>query len=324
MRLLFCNPGMAMVREAIAAALPEHDITYCEPHAVAEHLLGVDIVVPTMTRIDAALIAQGQFGFIQQVGVGLEGVDIACATRHGVLVARMPARGTGNAESVAEHTIMLMLLLARRFPQSQQALQQRGLFAPRGDVLCGKRACIVGLGSIGTEVAHRLTAFGMELTAVRAHPARGVPDGCRIEHLYGADDLHTAVANADYVLVTVNHTPATHHLFNAATFAAMQPGAYLVNVARGGLIDHAALLVALQSGHIAGAGLDVFWEEPVDPQHPLFGENVIATPHIAGVTDLFVEGIVAHFVGNIRAYARGDMPLHTVNAPPTIRNRPSV
>ena len=108
-------------------------------------------------------------------------------------------------------------------------------------------------------------------------------------------------------------------MIDQAALAAMKPGAFLINVARGGLVDPDALLAALEQGHLAGAGLDVFWEEPVDPQHPLFRQNVIATPHLAGVTDAFFAGGAQIYVENVRRYARGETPLHTVNAPSRLR-----
>jgi phosphoglycerate dehydrogenase-like enzyme len=99
----------------------------------------------------------------------------------------------------------------------------------------------------------------------------------------------------------------------------MKPGVYLINVARGGLLDPDALLAALKSGHVAGAGLDVFWEEPVDMSHPIFKENVIATPHTAGVTDISYEGIAKAFAENMRRYAAGETPLYLATAPARLR-----
>ena len=115
--------------------------------------------------------------------------------------------------------------------------------------------------------------------------------------------------------------PGRFHMIGSREIAAMKPGVFLVNVARGGLLDPDALLSALRSGHVAGAGLDVFSQEPVDMSHPLFSENVIATPHIAGVTDVSYEGIARAFAGNIRRYAAGETPLYLANAPTFLRSR---
>jgi phosphoglycerate dehydrogenase-like enzyme len=121
--------------------------------------------------------------------------------------------------------------------------------------------------------------------------------------------------DADYVIACVNYDHRSHHLFNEAALTAMKPGAYLINIARGGLVDQDALLKALESGHLAGAGLDVFWEEPVDPQHPLFRQNVVATPHIAGITDAFHQGGARALAENIARYVRGEPLRNVVNEP---------
>lgn len=323
MKILFCSTAMPEARQMIQDMLAEHEIITCRPDAVAQHLDGVDVVTPFMTRIDAPIITQGQFGLVQQIGVGLETVDVETATRLGVWVARVPSAGTGNAESVAEHAILLMLALSRRLAQAQRVLTERRWAEPRGQALQGKHACIVGLGGLGTALAVRLKAFGMRLTAVRAHPEQGAPAESGVERVYGPHDIHIALQPADYVILCARYDRHTnHHLIDQAALATMKPGAFLINVARGGLVDPDALLHALERGHLAGAGLDVFWEEPVDPQHPLFRQNVIATPHVAGVTDVFYAGVSKVFVENIRRYARGEPPLHTINAPPHPRTSP--
>lgn len=299
--------------------LPDHDLARCDSGAVAEHLDGVDVLIPTIARIDRDVIAAGGFGLVQQYGVGLERVEIEAATAAGVWVARVPSAGTGNAESVAEHGILLMLTLARRLDEARRALREGQLGQPVGAALLGKTVCIVGLGDIGTQLALRLRPFGMRLTAVRARADLGAPPEAGIERVYGADALHTALGDADFVIVCVKYDARSHHLIDGAALAAMRPGAFLVNVARGGLVDPDALHGALACGHLAGAGLDVFWEEPVDPGHPLFGQNVVATPHIAGVTDRSFAGIAQVIADNVARFARGDAPLHAVNYVPAPR-----
>lgn len=149
--------------------------------------------------------------------------------------------------------------------------------------------------------------------------ARGV--GLGLDRVFPVSELGDAVSEAEYVVLCINYTPDRYHLFGEAELAKMKPGAFLINIARGGLLDQDALLKALISKHVAGAGLDVFWEEPVDPQHPLFAQNVVATPHIAGVTDVSYKGIATAFANNIRRYARGETPLYLANSPATPRRR---
>lgn len=299
--------------EALTPFLPGHEIIATSRERLASYIDGVDIVVPFWAPMDRSLIRRGHFGLIQQFGVGLDLIDVQAATDAGIWVARLPAAGTGNADSVAEHAILLMLSLSRHLKQCELSAQRWG--QPTGTALLGKTACIVGLGDIGSALAVRLSAFGMQLIGVREHPERGAPAGLRFQVIYPTSALHSALHDADYVIASVNYDQRSHHLFNEATLAAMKPGAYLINIARGGLVDQDALLHALESGHLAGAGLDVFWQEPVDPQHPLFQQNVVATPHIAGITDAFHQGGARVLAENITRYIQGKPPCYAVNEP---------
>ncbi len=322
MKILFCEPGYSHSREQLAPLIPGWKIATCRKDDIRAHLAGVDVVVPYLAAIDRSLIAAGSFGLIQQFGVGLETVDIKAATAAGVWVARVPSAGSGNAESVAEHAVFLMLALSRRFPQAERALRKGTVGEPAGLALKGKSVCIVGLGHAGSALARLLNGFGMRIIGVRAHPEQGGPNGIDVR-LFSAADLRSAVAAADYVVVCVKLDAETRNLIDSATFAAMKPGAFLINVARGGLVDPQALQAALESGALAGAGLDVFWEEPVDLEHPIFRSNVIATPHIAGVTDESYSGIARAVAQNLYRFAKGEVPHYIVNAPPLVRWQPT-
>lgn len=315
MKILFgkeyFSPGLTW--DALAPLLPGHEIIVSSREMLASYIDAVDIVVPFWAPMDRALIQQGHFGLIQQFGVGLDLIDVQAATEAGIWVARLPASSTGNADSVAEHAILLMLSLSRHLQQSEISAQRWG--QPVGSALLGKTVCIVGLGDIGSALAVRLNAFGMQLIGVREHPERGTPAGVRFQAIYPTSALYSALSDADYVIACVNYDQRSHHLFNETALAAMKPGAYLINIARGGLVDQNALLKALESRHLAGAGLDVFWEEPVDPQHPLFQQNVVATPHIAGITDAFYQGGARVLAENIARYVRGEPLRYVVNEP---------
>jgi phosphoglycerate dehydrogenase-like enzyme len=121
-------------------------------------------------------------------------------------------------------------------------------------------------------------------------------------------------------MLCINYTPDRFHMIGSREIAAMKKGVFVINVARGGLLDPDALLAALRTGQVSGAGLDVYWEEPVAMSHPLFAENVIATPHIAGVTDISYEGIARAFAANMRRYAAGETPMYLANAPAFLRS----
>lgn len=314
MRILFCSKSFPAAHERLPKLLPEDRIDFCEAGDVARYAAEADVLVPIISPITEEIIAGGRFGLIHQFGVGLEVVDIEAATRHGVMVARVPSAESGNAGSVAEHALMLMIMLSRRMDEAKTCFAESRFGQPIGQALLGKTVCIVGLGGLGRELAKRLTPFKMTITAVDDRPDREVPDA-NITAIRLLPELGDAVAEADYVVLCINYTPERRHLFGREVISRMKPGAFLINVARGGLLDQDALLAALRENRVAGAGLDVFWDEPVDPNHPLFKENVIATPHIAGVTDASYNGIAQAFARNIERYRKGERPLYLANDP---------
>jgi len=205
-----------------------------------------------------------------------------------------------------------MLALARKYPRSQECLQQRMLGTPMGMALKGRTAAIIGYGGIGQEVARRLAGFEMQILAVsRRGPKAGeVP----ADFHGGQETLHEVLRQADFVIVAPPLNAETRGLLGQAEFACLKPDAFVINVARGPVLDYDTLLAALKDGRIAGAGLDVFWYEPFDPTDPIFSFNVIATPHIGGGTDLSLQGIAKKVAENVDRVRRGETPLNCVNA----------
>jgi phosphoglycerate dehydrogenase-like enzyme len=292
MRVVFYGKTFPEAKRTLAPLLSEagHELMQCVEGKNIHHLDDADVIIPAIARIGSDLIERGRFGLVQQFGVGLEGVDIEAATRFGVWVARVPSSKSGNAESVAEHALLLMLALSRKLKELPQSLEARQVGAPLGAALLHKTACIVGLGNIGTALSLRLHACGMRLLAVDDHPERHLPAAAEIERIFPLSELRAAVAEADYIVLCINYKASLHNLMDEAVLSSAKPGSMLINVARGGLVNPDALLAALKEDRLAGAGLDVFWEEPVDPELPLFRQNVIASPHIAGVTDVSCHG----------------------------------
>ncbi len=191
-------------------------------------------------------------------------------------------------------------------------MQQRKLGAPMGQTLKGRTAAIVGFGGIGQELATRLHGFEMKVLAVSR---RGPKAGDVAVDFHGAaDTLHSLLRQADFVIVAPPLNDDTRSLIGQEEFACLKPNAFLINVARGPVVDYDALLAALKDGRIAGAGLDVFWQEPFDPTDPIFSYNVIATPHIGGATDLSLQGIAKKVAENINRVRRGEVPMNCVNA----------
>lgn len=314
MRILVCHrdSGSQKLLGALAAAVPQFDWLESPPNEPIGPLDGVDAVI-AIGAVRRQDMERGAFGFIQTIGTGYDNVDLAAASELGIWVANMPASRTGNAESVAEHAVLLMLALSRQLRAAESAFADHRWAQPVGTALYRKRACLVGLGDVGTALAERLNAFGMQLVATRRNPSKGGPPFVRV---IAAEALREAVSTANYVIVCARPGEDTDHLIDASILAACPKGAVLINIARGSLVDQNALLAALQSGHLRGAGLDVFWEEPVDPSHPLFAlPNVIATAHIAGVTDVNMTQTLSLVAENLNRYARGEVPEFLVNHP---------
>ncbi|MGE0826916.1 MAG: 2-hydroxyacid dehydrogenase [Candidatus Binatia bacterium] len=314
MEILICTTHFPHCAEVLRQHLPEDNIRACAAEEVRTAVASVDVVIPAMFRVDADVIARTSATIIHQFGVGLEGVDIPAATQRGIYVANVPGHeGAGNAESVAEHAIFLMLVLARKFPTAIANVKARRFGAPLGLALQGKTAAILGVGSIGAEVARRLRPFGMRIIGIKEHPAETTRTGLGLDFLGGSHDLPRVLAEADFVVSALPVTTATRGLLNASAFAHMKHSAFVINVGRGPVIDHDALVNALDQKIIAGAGLDVFWDEPTDPEDRLFRYNVIATPHTAGVTDLSYHDIAKGLAVNVQRLRAGLSPINCVN-----------
>ena len=262
------------------------------------------------------LKVQSRLGLLQMASAGYDGVDVETAAAAGIWVASAPTGKTGNGESVAEHAVLLMLAASRRlneelaFTRSNAA--DRAAKPQENKALFGKTACIVGLGGIGRLLIERLRGFGMTLIGVDKSPEHA-PAGVRA---YGEHQLREALAEADYVILAVPATKDNEDMFAADTLAAMKENAILVNVARGTLVDEKALLAAVGSGHLYGAGVDVVKDEPVSAGNALLKEpRIVVTPHIAGSTDLMLEGTVNFLSEVLDNYRKGLKSPGIVNAP---------
>jgi phosphoglycerate dehydrogenase-like enzyme len=281
---------------------------------LAEASRAAAVLVPMMTRIDAPLIAATSARLIQQWGAGLEGVDVEAASARGILVANVPSDLTGNAESTAEHALLLMLGAARRLHACRRMFEEGQWGYPVGDALIGRRALVVGLGRVGRALARRLAAMGMAVDAIRREPRPDDVAQAALDRLGSPADLARLAADADFVVCTATSTPESRGMFDGRVFRAMKPSAIFVNVSRGTLVAEADLIAALRDGTIAGAGLDVFLEEPIAGGHPLLGmEQVLATPHVAGVTRQSYEGIARVVAANVTAVREGRPPSYCVN-----------
>ena len=240
----------------------------------------VDVVVPLWSPLRGGAIRAGSFGLIQQFGVGVDNIDLAAAADEGVWVANMPGL---NAVPVAEHAVALLLALARRLPQASKGFEPGRWGQPEGRSLAGTAACILGAGAIGTEIARRLAAFDVTVTGVRRHPPDApVPPFAAV---YAADRLLECVADVDSVIIAAGYQAGQPPLVDDTVLRAMRPGAWLVNIARGALLDAGAAIAHLNTGHLAGIGLDVFPTEPYPADGPLLSDpRIVATAHTASLT----------------------------------------
>jgi phosphoglycerate dehydrogenase-like enzyme len=248
---------------------------------------------------------------VQHQGVGYDGIDLPALRAAGIPLAVTPE---GTILGVAEHTILFILALYKRLPEVHASLRRgefdRLAWRPQCHFFAGRTLGVVGFGRIGRRVAHLARAFDVEVvyTDVRRAPA-AVEAEVRARYL----PLDELLAEADVVSVHTPLTPETRGLFGAAEFARMKPGALFVNTARGGTYDMDALCKALQSGHLGGAGLDVFNPQPPPPDHPILTlPNVVLTPHMAtGTVEAHREKARAQFA-NFQRVLRGEPPLNLV------------
>ncbi len=251
---------------------------------------------------------------IARTGIGVDRIDLDAATRHGILVVNTP---DGPTESTAEHTIALLLNLCKQVMISDRILRAGQPYPALKELTPGLEVAgavlgLVGLGRIGSRVAAIARILGMKVIAFDPFitPERASTLGVEL-----VPALAELLPRAHVVSLHCPATAETYHIMNAGTLNLMPKGSYLVNVARGTLIDEAALLEALRSGHLAGAALDVFDPEPAVTNHPLFTlPNTICTPHIGSYTSASVLRIQVMACEEIASALRGERPTHLVNA----------
>jgi D-3-phosphoglycerate dehydrogenase len=279
---------------------------------LTSHLESADaLIVRSAVQVNDALLEHApKLRVVGRAGVGVDNVDLDAATRKGIAVMNTPG---ANAVAVAELTVGMMLAMARLLPRAD-SLMHAGKWEKKslqGTELRGKTLGVVGLGKIGMEVARRAKAFGMEIVGhdpfVSASVAKdqGIRLG-KLEEVYAA---------ADYLTLHVGLTPQTTGMINADSIKKMKKGIRIVNCARGELVDEAALAQALKQGHVAGAALDVFQEEPLKNSPLTSLENVILTPHIGGSTHEAQEAVGYQIALQVKEYLKSGVAQNAVNVP---------
>jgi phosphoglycerate dehydrogenase-like enzyme len=246
---------------------------------------------------------------IQRPGVHLESVDVGYASAKGIPVCNVPAALTHGGSDVAEHVMFLALALAKKYREALISLSTRRIGAPSTHVLRGKILGLVGVGRTASAVVGMARGFGMRVWAVKRTVSQGMREAMGLEWLESHRHLPELLRQSDFVSLHVPLNKETDRLIGPAEIALMKPGAFLINVARGRIVDYPALLAGLREQRIAGAGLDVFWDEPIDPKDPLLAlPNVIATPHVANMTLETIETIAQVAAENIRRVQAGLAP----------------
>ena len=277
------------------------------PDEVTARIGEADVLVVSGFWHNGLLDLAPRLRFIQSIGAGTDQFPQDELRNRGIRLAS--ARGV-NKNAVSEHAMAQILAFARHIHtgrDNQHKHHWRGMLSDlsvREDELGGKTLLIVGMGDIGSRLAKLAKAFDMHVVATKRNPATAQGPA---DEVHTADQLPALVGRADYVVLNCPLTPETENLIDASILTAMKPSAYLINIARGRVVDEPALIAALQAGAIAGAGIDTTWEEPLADGSPLWDmENVIITPHTGGETRKYEENVIDILLENLERQWRGE------------------
>lgn len=303
--------GLAAIRKIPGLNLEEH--AALEREELLKTINSVDIlVVRSRTQVDRALLERApNLKLAIRAGIGLDNIDVPAATDLGVVVMNAP---TGNIVTTAEHTLAMLFAITRFVPQADASMRagkwEKKKF--QGKEIRGKTLGLVGLGNIGKAVAER--ALGLQMNVIASDPCLS-PEAAA-KHRVQLVTFEQLLAQADYISVHVPLVEATKHLINAEAFKKMKKGVYLINCARGGIVDEKALFDALESKIVAGSALDVFETEPLPEKHFLLSHpNVVCTPHLGASTDEAQVQVGLEVAEQISHYVDGGALKNAINVP---------
>ena len=300
MNLLILEQKAEDYKKVLGPKFPEVTIQTATNDEEAEKFIEqADILL--LFRISDDLIKRAsKLRWIHALTTGVDYIVNLPSLRKEVIITS--TRGI-HGPQVSEMAFLLMLALNRNFPQVVRN-QDKGLWDRwPGKLLWKKKVAILGVGVIGEEIARKCKAFGMEVFGIDI--IRRELES--VDAFYGPGDILKVVAEVDYFVVVAPHTPETKKMIGAKVLSAMKPTAFLLNLGRGEIIDEEALASALNSGKIAGAGLDTYWQEPLPKEHPFWGiKNMIVSPHVAGMSDIYLEQAVTIFEENLRRFLKGE------------------
>lgn len=304
------DPDAQPFRDAIAKdpALKERaELRFATGDAIAEHIATAEIA--WCGNLSPAMIERAEK--LRWISFWSAGVDGKITPQLLERKFQITTASGVHGANIGEHIMAWMLMFARDMHlhvRSQAAGEwRRSSTMSSVSELTGKTLGIVGYGRIGEGLAVRAKAFGMRVVALKRNPEAQYDKSVSVDHIYAPSELRQLLGESDHVCISLPLTPDTYRLFDAETLACMKPSAYLYNVARGKVVDEKALIAALQEGRIAGAGLDVFEEEPLPADSPLWKmENVIITPHTAGQTPYYFVRAADLFAENLHRYINGE------------------
>jgi phosphoglycerate dehydrogenase-like enzyme len=311
-KIAICFAHVAYQLQERFAALDTgiHSFAVRDAETLMDRVGEADVLVVSGLWQNTLLDHAKKLRFVQAIGAGTDQFPRDELAPRGIRLAS--ARGV-NARAVAEHAMALILALSRRLPEARDNQARRlwrgmiGDLSRREDELGGKTLLVVGLGDIGGRLARLAKAFDMRVVGLRRDPSLG---GGTADAVHPMSGLKSLLPEADFVALTCPLTNETEKLIDAEALARMKPSSYLVNVARGRVVDEAALVEALGARRIAGAGLDVTAEEPLPPISPLWGmEHVLITPHTAGETRHYEDNVIEILRDNLERLWRGESQL---------------
>jgi len=306
-----CLPYVEPILHGVAQVYCGHDNDDHEANAIKTDAKG--LIITSKWIIDGpALSRMPRVQVVARPGIGYDNIDTAAATEYGVAVVNTP---DGPTQSTAELTVTLMMALARRLPKQEQAARNvRFSWVPelKGMELAGKTLGLLGLGRIGARVAE-ICAKGLRMRVLAYDPYVS-PDRAASVGAVLAPSFHDILPRVDILSLHAPPGPETRKIMDATTLAMLKPGALLINCARGSLIDEAALIQALQEGHLGGAGLDVYDPEPPRPDNPLLAmDNVILTPHVGSFTEDGLKAMGKAAAQGVKDVLEGRRPQNLVN-----------
>jgi D-2-hydroxyacid dehydrogenase (NADP+) len=291
-------------RARLSRLFPELSIDIASRKDELAPLRSADILMTfgqVMKNLDVDIENAPNLKWVQAMGTGLDGITDQPALKPDTIVTSL--HGVHGAP-VSEAALAGMLALSRDLARSVRLQDKRNWQRWPARLLHGKTVGIVGIGVIAEALAPKCKAMGMTVLGFTSTKR----EVAGFDRVHGMDELVGVLPQVDYLVLLTPYSPATHRMINAKVFAAMKPDSYLINVARGGIVDEDALVDALNAGRLAGAALDVFEREPLPPEHPLWGfENVIITTHQGGFCDTYIDFVMPTLERNMRCFLAGDL-----------------